>query len=190
MSANGVFQGLEYAKTKSKPVLLYFNSTECHSCGKFSDAVMSDHEVAEYAKHTYINIYANIENADARKMSRKYKAYMLPAVVLLNSEQDFEFTCQLSLDKEMLVTQMKNFLNAIALREQILLIQRTNHLSFEEASKQIGISYAKIDFKKNPVGNPEEIFANRSVGMKYFAPCGEAYLEEWKEQKTKIRASK
>lgn len=185
MLEQGVTKGLEYAKTQSKPVLLYFNSFDCHSCEQFTDMVLTQKEVVDYAQSAYININANITNADARKVSRKYKAFMLPVVVLLNPDQNFEYTCKLSLEKDNLIQQMKSFFNAMALREQIILLQKTNNLSFEESARQIGASYAKIDFRKNATGEPELLFAERSLGMKYFEQCGEAYFKEWQVQKSK-----
>lgn len=190
MLDNGVMQAMNYAKTKSKPVLLFFNSVECHSCELFTEMVMTNKDVVSYAKNTFISVNANIENGDARRISRKYKAFMLPAVVLVSADQEFEFTCNLSLDKEKIMYQMKNFFNAVALREQILLLQKTNHLTFEEASRQIGASYAKIDFRKTPSADPEELFEARALGMKYFNDCGDAYFEEWMEQKTKTRTER
>ncbi|MBI3235633.1 MAG: thioredoxin family protein [Bacteroidetes bacterium] len=190
MIDNGVYQGLSYAKQKSKPVLLYFNSVDCHGCEMFSNMVMSNNDVINYTKSNFVSINANIEQGDARRISRKYKAFMLPALILINPEQDFEFTCNLNLDKDKVLFQMKNFFNAVALREQILLLQKTNHLSFEEAAKQIGASYAKIDFRKNGTADPEQLFEVRSLGMKYFNACGDAYFEEWMEQKTKMRVQK
>lgn len=190
MIDNGVYNGLSFAKQKSKPVLLYFNSLDCHGCELFSNMVMSNKDIATYTKNTFVSINANIENGDAKRISRKYKAYMLPAIVLINPEQDFDFSLSLNLDKDKVLFQLKNFFNAVALREQILLLQKTNHLTFEDASRQIGASYAKIDFRKNPSGDPEDLFENRTLGMKYFNHCGDAYFEEWMEQKTKTRVQK
>ena len=68
MIDNGVFQGLNYAKQKSKPVLLYFNSADCHGCELFSNMVMSHKDIATFTKNTFVSINANIEQTDARRI--------------------------------------------------------------------------------------------------------------------------
>ena len=167
--------------------MLYFNSLDCHGCEMFSNLVMNDKEVGEYMKSTYISVNANVEQGDARRISNRFKAFNLPAVVLLNPDQDFFYTCDLKLDKNVLLNQAKNFFNAVALREQIILLQKTKHISEEEAQIEIGESYARIDFRRNPAADPSNAFETRALGLKYFQKCGEAYMYEWDEQKLKAR---
>jgi hypothetical protein len=185
MLSSGVDQGFSFAKEKSKAVLVYFNSNECHSCEQFTGQVMSDDGVAQNITADYVSINANIKNIDARKWSKKFKAYDLPAVVLVSPEQDFFYTCSLKLDKEVLLAQIKNFFNVVSFRNQILLLQRTKSISFEEACDEMGASYGKIDFKRNPNVEPEDAYSMRTLNMKYFDKCLDAYIDAWDQQKNK-----
>jgi len=186
LSNSDLDKGIAYAKEKSKPLMIYFNSLQCASCEKYVESVMSEDTVEKYLKAKYICVKANIKNDDVAKFAKKFQFQNLPQMVLISPDQTMHYMVEMKLDAEMTIKQAAYFLNAVALRNQIELYQKTNNIDEEKASEAMAISYAKRDFKKTPTANIEDLLFSRCLNMKQFQNFIEYYRKEW----TRLNTSK
>ncbi|MBI3232576.1 MAG: thioredoxin family protein [Bacteroidetes bacterium] len=184
LSNSDLDKGIAYAKEKSKPLMIYFNSLECSSCEKYVATVMSEDTVEKYLKAKYICVKANMKNDDAARFAKKFQFMSLPQIVLISPDQTMHYMVEMKLDAEMTIKQAAYFLNAVALRNQIELYQKTNNIDEEKASEAMAISYAKRDFKKTPSAHVEDLLFSRCLNMKQFHKFIEYYKREWTKLNT------
>ncbi len=185
MTEGNLTKAIEFAQQNNRPILLYFNSIDCHGCEVFSSEVMANDSVVLALKNKYVCVNATVETRDGRKYSKKFKVYNLPQLVLLTPDQKVHFIVEMKLDKKHTIRQTNNFLSVGGMRDQVLLLQSTKQITWEEACVEIGASYARLDYRKNPDGQALEMVYDRTLNMEMFAKLNEAYLDEWHVQKRK-----
>lgn len=185
LSDDDLERGMLFAKEQSRPVMIYFNSWDCASCEKFAANVMSVDTIQSFLKSKYICLKANVDNADASAYARNFKVAKLPQIVLVSRDQESYYLLDMKLDVDITVRQAAYFLNAMALKEQTILFQKTNSTTFEKSLEAMAKSYAKRDFNKNSELNPEDLIFSRCLKMKIFDKFSLAYRKEWAEIKQK-----
>ncbi len=183
LANSDVEKGITYAKEKSKPMMIYFNSFECSSCEKYVSQVMSSDTIEKYLKNKYVCVKADVKNGDASHYAKKYDVSILPQIILISQDQSIYYKVDMKLDELYTVKQAAFFMNVVALKEQILLYKKTNNVEYDVASETMAISYAKRDYKKNPAATAEENIYMRCLNMKMFEKFMEKYKMEWERLK-------
>ncbi|MSQ78906.1 MAG: hypothetical protein EXR21_04410 [Flavobacteriaceae bacterium] len=187
MSDQNLSKAIYFAKENKRPLLIYFNSVDCHSCEMFSSEIMANDSVVSALKSKYLCVNASIQTADGRKYSKQYKAFNLPQLVLVTSDQKVHYIVEMKMDKKHIVRQAKNFLSVGGMRDQVLLLQITKHITWDEACTEMGASYARIDYRKKAEENPDQLVFDRTLNLDMFGKLKEAYLAEWNVQKSRKR---
>lgn len=178
-------KGLSFAKEKSKPTMIYFSLLDCPSCERFTAAVLSNDSMEKVLKSKYVCLRGNIRNGDASALAKKYDVINMPQLVFISPDQEFHLTIDMKLDLEYTIKVAHFFLNLVALRNQIILYQKTNNIDWEKACEAMAGSYARRDFKKNMSADPKDLIYSRCLNQKKYLPFEKAYLEEWETQKSK-----
>lgn len=170
-----------FAKQERKPMLVYIHSTKCISSRTFTRQIVAKPDFAKFADKNFVCIEANITTKEGKDIAKKYNIMSVPAIVMVSYDQDLEYTVEMKLDSVSLYNQFRSFLTANSLNGQIELLQGTNGLSFEDASKAIAQSYAKRDFKSNPTASAEMMAAERTLNISKLGDLNKAYVAEYKK---------
>ncbi len=184
-------KAIKYAATENKPVLLFFNSHDCHQCEKFSAEVMESDTFVKSIKNKFVAVNASVNNDDAKKAAIKFGVVKLPLLVLLHSSnQEFFYICEMTMNVDSMSKQADAFTAAKNLYDQILLMSSTNKISLDSASAAIARNYAKRDYTKYKDDGATLHCKSRTLDIKFFVKFKDIYIQEWEIQKKKALTKK
>ncbi len=191
LQKDGYAKAIKYAATENKPVLLFFNSHDCHQCEKFSIEVMESDTFIKSIKGKFIAINASVNNDDAKKAAIKFGVMKLPLLVMMHTANpEFFYICEMTLNADSMSKQADAFTASKNLYDQILLMSNTNKISLDSASAAIARNYAKRDYAKFKDDAVVLHCKARTLNIKFFAKFKEIYIQEWEIQKRKAAAKK
>lgn len=187
----GYAKALKYAAYENKPVLLFFNSHDCHQCEKFSSEVMESDTFINTIKGKFVAVNASINNDDAKKAAIKFGVLKLPLLLLMHSANpEFYYICEMTMNADSMAKQADVFTAAKNLYDQILLMTTTNKISSDSASAAIARNYAKRDYTKYKDNEAVSHCKSRTLDIKFFTKFKDIYIQEWEIQKKKAVAKK
>jgi hypothetical protein len=178
-------KAIDFAKEQGKSSLLYFNSLDCHKCEQFTDSVMSEDSLIKSLKSKFIMLNINLQEDEGKLIIKRFKIFDFPAIILLTPDQKLSYTVKLKMDWKNITSQCLSFLNVSGFRDQVLLLQKTNKLDWDQACIELAKSYGKRDYKKYPTADPIERYHDRLLDMDIFKVCKDAYLESWNTERLK-----
>ncbi len=191
LQSDGYAKALKYAATENKPVLLFFNSHDCHQCEKFSSEVMESDTFIKAIKGKFIAVNASVNNDDAKKAAIKFGVMKLPLLVMMHSAMpEFFYICEMTMNADSMGKQADAFTAAKNLYDQILLMTSTNKISNDSASAEIARNYAKRDYTKYKDNEATLHCKSRTLDIKFFTKFKDIYIQEWEIQKKKAAAKK
>ena len=188
MSKNSASFIFNQSKLDKRPVFVLVHSVHCYTSRQFIREVMNQNEVIQTIRMNFNCMNADVSNINGKVFAEKNNLMLMPVLVLYSSDAQMNFNCKLKLDKTYILDQLRNFLSACNIRNQIQMLSRTNeNIDFKTASYRIGESYARID-KRRQHNMSDDVNKNVSrftLNLKYFKDFEQGYLAEWEKLKMK-----
>ncbi len=168
-----------FAKQERKPMMIYIHSTKCISSRTFTRQIVAKQNFAKFADKNFVCMEANVTTKEGKDIAKKYNVLSVPAIIMVSYDQDLEYTVEMKLDSVSLYNQFRSFLTANSLHSQVEMLENTNGLSQEAASKAIAQSYAKRDFRSNPNASAEMMAAERTLQINKLGNLYKEYIIEF-----------
>ncbi|MBI3233644.1 MAG: thioredoxin family protein [Bacteroidetes bacterium] len=177
-------QAFQIANYEDKPVMVFIHSFSCYSSRKYIREVMNKQEVIDRFKSHFVCVNADMATMRGRAVASKYNVMILPVILLINSDQSIVYRCQMKIDDAALITEVDNFVTLNKVQKQIISYQKSRAISYKKSAEAIGVSYAKIDFKKDQEIIPRKHVKKYTMNLKELLPFEDAYVKEWERLKT------
>ncbi|MSQ79705.1 MAG: hypothetical protein EXR21_08535 [Flavobacteriaceae bacterium] len=171
------------AKRLNKPIVIYLNSQNCSDSKRFSREVLNMPTVTKLLRTKYVCLNANVDSNFGNAIARKYKKLVMPVIIIINPDENWEYCCNLDLDTLNLLSQLNAFYAAFSLQEEIKFLVRTSSMNFNEASDKIASYYADRYIKENKEKSVEEFLLSQTLGLEYFTRYSKTFVLELERKK-------
>lgn len=177
----------EIAKRENKPVLIYIHSQSCMSSKKFSREIMNHYKVKAFLKKKYVCMNADVSSKIGQHMASKHGVLITPMLFVYSPGKEISYQCNLEIDTFEMMKQFRAFVTACNLLDQVKMKKKTSDMSEKQIIKEIGVSYAIHDYKKDPnIADITSAIYNRTLDLPYFKEFELGYREEWERQQKLI----
>ncbi|MBI3234405.1 MAG: thioredoxin family protein [Bacteroidetes bacterium] len=188
MSKNSSDFIFNLSKFDKKPVLVFVHSVHCYTSRQFVREVMNKEDVMQTIRMNFNCMNADVSEKNGKSYADKNNLMLMPVLVLYSHDADMKYRCQLKLDKSYILEQLRNFLSACNIKNQIKMLSSTNeNLDVKTSSSKIGESYARIDYRKRTTLSEDmsKNIARFTLNMKYFKDFEDGYKREWEKLQMK-----